>query len=234
MAIALLSRELYTVGEAARLLRVPPRTLMNWLDGYERRGTRYPPVVRTEPTGSEILTWAEFVESALLAEYRRNREVPLQHIRPVVDALREKYGVPYPLAHFKPYVADRELVIEVQEAERVPRSVQLVVHRKEQLVLNAPAESFFAKVGWDDDVARYLYPAGKGSLVRIDPAHNFGLPEVQGFRTEVLFELFEAGDSIEMIADGYDLTTDEVQEAIRFESTRHRRDPEPEPEAEAA
>ena len=234
MAIALLDRELYTVGEAARLLRVNPRTLMNWLDGYERRGTRYAPVVRTESTGSDLLTWAEFVESALLAEYRRNREVPLQHIRPVVEALRKQYGVPYPLAHFRPYVADRELIVEVQEAERVPRSVQLVVARKEQLVLNAPAETFFEKVEWHDDVARYLYPAGKRSSVRIDPGHNFGLPEVRGFRTEVLFELFEAGDSIEMIADGYNLSLDEVQEAIRFESTRHRSDSDPDPEAEAA
>lgn len=232
MALALLNRELYTVGEAARLLRVNSRTLMNWLDGYERRGVLYKPVVRAEPTGSDTLTWAEFVESALLAEYRRRRDVPLQHIRPVVDALRDRYDVPYPLAHFRPYVADHELVVQVQEAEGVPASVRFVVERKHQLVLNAPAEAFFTKLEWEDDVARYLYPAGKQSPVRLDPAHNFGLPEIRGFRTEVLFELFEAGDSIEMLAEGYDLSVDEVQEAVRFESTRHR--PEPEPEEEAA
>lgn len=228
MPLTLLDRELYTVAEAARLLRVHQRTLMNWLDGYERKGVRYPPVVRAHSTGRDVVTWAEFVESALLAEYRRRRDVPLQHIRPVVDAMRERYGVPYPLAHFHPYVADRELVFEDQVREQVPTSVRFVVERSNQLVLNAPAESFFQKVEWDEDVARYLYPSGKSSVVRIDPAHNFGLPEVRGFRTEMLFELFEAGDSIDLIARSFDLEPSEVEEAVRYESSRARPDPEPE------
>ena len=228
MAVTLLKRELYSVGEAARLLRVNARTLMNWLDGYERRGVHYPPVVRSEQTGSELLTWGEFVESALLAEYRRRRDVPLQHIRPVVERLRERYGTPYPLAHFKPYVADRELVVQIQESAGIPSGVCFVVERKGQLILDAPAEAFFEKVEFEGDIARFLYPAGKGSPVRIDPAHNFGLPEVGGIRTEVLFELFEAGDSIEMIAGAYEFDSLLVEEAIRFESARPR---EPEPAA---
>jgi len=31
----------------------------------------YKPVIRTEPTGSNRVTWAEFVEAGLLRQYRR-------------------------------------------------------------------------------------------------------------------------------------------------------------------
>lgn len=226
MPLALLKRELYSTTEAARLLKVNVRTLVNWLEGYERRGVRYPPVVRPTPTGSELLTWGEFVECALLAEYRRRRDVPLQHIRPVVEALRERYDTPYPLALARPYVADRELVVEVQTSADVPSGLRFVVERKGQFVLEAPAQTFFAKVQFEDDVARYLFPAGPKSSVRIDPAHNFGLPEVAGIRTETLFELFEAGDSIAALGDAYELNPSLVEDAIRFESGQPR-SPEP-------
>lgn len=227
VSVTLLERELYAVDDAARLLRVHPRTLRNWLDGYEGRGgARYKPVVRSEPTGRDTMTWGEFVEAGLLAEYRRRRAVPLQHIRPVVEALRERYGIPYPLAHFRPYVADKELVVRLQAESDVPSSVLLVVERRGQLVLNGPAEVFFEKAEFEDEVVRRFFPAGRSSPVVIDPAHNFGLPEVRGIRTEALVELFEAGESIDMIARGYDLARDEVEEAIRFETGRPR-DAEP-------
>lgn len=220
MTIDLLNRELYGSAEAARLLGVHPRTMTNWLEGYERRGTRYPPVLRPEPTGSDLLTWGEFVEAGLLAEYRRNRDVPLQHIRPVVSALRTRYGVPYPLAHFQPYVVDRELVVEIEEAEGVPSSARFVVVRNGQLLLSEPAEAFFHKIEFSDDVVRLLYPAGRAGKVVIDPARNFGLPEVSGVRTEILVELFRAGESIEMLTTAYELDFASVEAAIRYESSR--------------
>ncbi|MGH8910680.1 MAG: DUF433 domain-containing protein, partial [Egibacteraceae bacterium] len=79
MSVAVLERELYTVGEAARLLRMPVSTLKWWLEGRPSEGR--PPVLRPEPTGSNAVTWGEYVEAGYLREYRR-RQVPLQHLRP--------------------------------------------------------------------------------------------------------------------------------------------------------
>jgi uncharacterized protein (DUF433 family) len=220
--VTVLDRELYSTAEAARLLRLPPRTLRNWLEGNTMRGVHYPPVIRPEPTGSDLVTWGEFVETAFLAEYRRGRDVPLQHLRPVIEGLRERYGVPYPLAHFRPFVADRELVLGLQSAE-VDESMQLVVYRNGQLILSPPAQAFVDKVEFDDDIARRLYPDGKASPVVVDPEIAFGIPVVRGVRTEVIHELFDAGDSVELIANGYDLPRETVEAAIRFETRREPR-----------
>lgn len=72
-------------------------TLHRWLEGREQGTKVYPPVIRPEATGSRSLTWAEFVEAALLRQYRREHQVPLQEIREFISALRAETGVPYPL-----------------------------------------------------------------------------------------------------------------------------------------
>lgn len=102
--------------EAARLLRVPQGTLHYWLEGGERRGKRYPPIIRERPCETRTVTWAEFVEAGLLRQYRRERGVPMAELRAVIGRLREELGVPYPLAHEQPFVGEgRQLTRTVQD-----------------------------------------------------------------------------------------------------------------------
>lgn len=62
-----------------------------------------------------MVTWAEFVEAALLREYRRTHNVPMAELRAFIDKLRDRYGVPYPLATSTPFVMDRQLVRDAQD-----------------------------------------------------------------------------------------------------------------------
>src|SRR2546423_9991131 len=96
-----LDREMFSEAEAARLLRVPQSALHYWLEGGNRRGKSYRPVIRSEPTGTRVVTWAEFVEAGWLKEYRQ-RSVPMAELRTFIDRLRQDFGVPYPLAHRRP------------------------------------------------------------------------------------------------------------------------------------
>lgn len=67
---------------------------------------------------------------------------------------------------------------------------------------------------------------------RVSPRALSALPSIRSVRTEVIYELFEAGESIEMIAGGYDLPREDIEAAIRFEAPRPKPPPEPEPEPE--
>jgi hypothetical protein len=84
---SILERPVYGVSEAAGLLGLRADRARAWLDGYERRGSQYGPVIRVEPTGEDVVTWGEFVELGYLREYRR-KGVLLQRLRPVIDELR--------------------------------------------------------------------------------------------------------------------------------------------------
>jgi uncharacterized protein (DUF433 family) len=216
-SVTILDRPVYGVGQAAALLGLRRERVLGWLDGYRRSGTQYPPVVRVEPTGSDVVTWGEFVELGYLREYRRAR-VPLQHIRPVADRLREHYRVLYPFAHSKPLVYDKQLILRIQEETELSSDLAIVVRSGQELMLAPEVEQYLLKVEFMDDVVVRLHPAGKTSPVVIDPEMSFGRPSIRGVATERIMELFVAGDSPEFLADAYDLPVEQICAAIAYET----------------
>ncbi len=218
-AVSILERPVYGVAEAAGLLGLRPDRARAWLDGYKRGSVRYAPVIRAEPTGDDIVTWGEFVELGYLREYRR-KGVPLQRLRPVIDELREEFATPYPLATATPYIYGKELVLELQEKNDIPRSIAIVISSGQTIALADEAMRFFRKVEFEPpergDVRR-LHPAGLASPVVIDPLVRFGRPSVQGVATDRLWELFDAGESVDEIAGGYDMAEEFVRAAVAYE-----------------
>jgi uncharacterized protein (DUF433 family) len=217
-AISILERPVYGVVEAAGLLGLRPDRTRAWLDGYEQRGVVYDPVVREKHSGDELVTWGEFVELSYLREYRRSG-VPLQRLRPVIEELRREFGTPYPLATARPFVIDKELVLEIQERNDLPSTIAIVVRSGQEIMLADGANRFFRKVEFDPrgrDAAR-VRPLGTVSPVVIDPLVRFGRPAVSGVATERLWELFDAGESVEEIAAGYELSVADVSAAIAYE-----------------
>jgi uncharacterized protein (DUF433 family) len=184
-------------------------------------GVFYDPVLRPKPTGQDVVTWGEMVEARLLAEFR-GRKVPVQRLRPAIIRLREEFG-PYPLAHARPWldVEGRELVRVVQDEVGLAQPLQLVVVRNDQLTLTDRAERFRAAVDYVGDEAVRLRPVDRTPSVVMDPERAFGQPAVRSVRTEVLAEDYRAGSSREELADLYDLSAQQVDEALRFELIAH-------------
>lgn len=229
--INLLDRPTYGFGQADTLLRLRPGTSRRWIDGYQRAGKRYPPVVREQSTGEQVATWGEFIEARLLAEYR-DSGVPLINMRPVIEALREELNTRYPLASAQTWLQPRgrELVREIQEVVGLESRLALVVVRTGQAVADwsDEAEDFKRALIWTDDSetaqVERLRPMSDLHDVVIDPLRGFGEPVVRSVRTEVIAELYAAGDSVEMISEMYELPAPIVNEAIRYELIRHKPD----------
>jgi uncharacterized protein (DUF433 family) len=221
MTAEVLDQPLYAVSEAARLLDIPPLKLRRWLDGFTAAGRTYPPVIRVERTGSDSVTWAEFVEAGFLAEYR-SRRVSLQHLRPMIDRMREVFEVRYPLAEFKPLVdrSKRVLVVELQQVTKLDQDLYLIhpLDRGGQLQWTEPVLSFLDKVEFDPDgVAERMRPLGRAVNVVIDPRVSFGVPQVRGIRTETIAEAYATGESPKALARECDLPEEDVHSALRWE-----------------
>jgi uncharacterized protein (DUF433 family) len=211
---SVLDREMFSEAEAARLLRVPQGTLHYWLEGGERRRKSYKPVIRVEPTGLRSVRWAEFVEAALLRQYRK-RGVPMAELRAFIDELRGDYGVPYPLAHEQPFVSGRRLVLEAQEHAGLDGEFCLVAWANNQLILTYPSQSFVERVTWEDDIAAAWRPHDDPlSPVRMAPDIRFGRPAIKGISTDVLWEHVEAGEDVEEVAEAFDLDVADVHWAL--------------------
>ena len=218
--VSILEREMYTEAEAARLLRVAQSTLHYWLDGGERRGKSYRPVIRTEPRGRGPVTWAEFVEAGLLREYRRAHRVPMAELRTFIDLLREQFGVPYPLADRRPFVSGQQLVYDAQTAAGLDAAHCLVAVANDQLMLTPAAQSFVDRVEWEGDVVVGWRPdADPGSPVRVLPDVRFGRPSIKGISTESIWEQADVGEETEHIASIFGLDVPDVHWALAYENT---------------
>jgi uncharacterized protein (DUF433 family) len=221
MSVDVLDRKMYSEAEAARLLDVKQPTLHYWLEGGEYRRKTYRPIIRVEPTGDRSVTWAEFVEAGLLREYRRTHRVPMAEVRAFIDLLRERYDIPYPLAHHRPFIADRQLLLEAQDASNLPADFSLVAMVRGQLILTPASQSYVERVTWEGDIATGWRPHDDPrSPVRIDPEVRFGRPAIGGISTEVLWEHAEGGEDDEEIAEAFGLSPTEVRWALAYENSR--------------
>lgn len=217
---SLLDRPTYGLIEVDGLLGLKPGTARRWIDGYERGGRTYAPVVRLQHTAVESVTWGEFVETRLLAEYR-SLGAQIYRMRPAVERLREEFGTLYPLAHAAPFldVSGRELVRRVQDELRLAAQLQLVVVRNGQVVLSAESSAFTrsADYGGEESIVERIYPSPDLRQVVFDPLRRSGRPVVRSVATEVIAEQFRAGDPIASIAENYELSPNDVEAAIRYE-----------------
>lgn len=218
MAIDLLDRAIYTHADVDRLVGLNEGTARRWLEGYTRTGRNYEPVLREEASGADSVTWGELVEARLLAEFR-SKHVPIQRMRPAIVRLREEFGR-YPLAHARPFLdaEGRELIRIVQDEVGLDQGLQLVVVRNGQLMLAAATERFQSAVDFDSQgVARSLRPEARTPDVVMDPTRTFGQPAIRSVRTEVIAEGYRAGADRDELADLYELTSAQIDAAIRFE-----------------
>ncbi len=221
----LLERPTYSMRDVDLLLRLPNGTARRWIDGYTVQGRTYAPVVRLDATGDDIVTWGEFVEARLLAEYRRGGALMI-NMRRSVERLRSELSTKYPLAHARTWIQPegRELVRRIQRDADVPASYLLVVVRNDQLVLSHQAETFvetvdFSSVITEDPVVERVFPLPDLKDVVFDPRRKSGLPVVsgRGIPTAVIAEQIRAGDAIDSIAEAYELSRSQVEAAVRYE-----------------
>jgi uncharacterized protein (DUF433 family) len=223
VSVTVLDQEMYTEAEAARLLAVPPTTLHYWLEGGERRGKLYEPIIRqTRKGGHEPVTWAEFVECAWLRQYRRKHQVPMKELREFITQLRDKLGVPYPLAHAQAFAHQGKLFIEeAQRAADLDPEFYLVAPVGGQMMLTAPGEEYHERLRYVDDIVSAWRPHDDPkSSVLIQPDVRFGRPAVAGISTDVLWEQVDAGASITEVAEDFGISVSDVRWAVSYESAR--------------
>lgn len=213
--ISLLDRDVYSMSQVDRLLDLSAGTAGRWIDGYSRRDRHYEPLVRAGATGSDVVTWGEFVEARLISEYRR-QGVSVFRMRPAIMALRELFQTPYPLAAAQPFMSTegRELVLSVQEHTKLQPSLRLVVRTGQIITPSIEVQRFQQAADYDGDAVRRFRMARN---VVIDPEYASGEPTISGRRLRVatIVEALTAGEQPEAVARMWDITPEAVHDAVR-------------------
>lgn len=217
----------YSYMEAAHYLNLPPSTLSSWFRGqaYTRddRVRQFRPVIRLDGRAGEGLSFLNLVEAHVLAAIRREHSIPLQKVRKALEYVKRKLGIERPLADARFETDGVDLF--VRELEKLVN-----VSREGKLEIEPVIRSFLRRIKRDPSgIPTKLYPFTRKSLsteepapVEIDPRVAFGRPVLigRGMPTAVLADRFKAGDSLADLAEDYDTSTENIEEAIRCELTR--------------
>ena len=218
---------LYGLSEAAHYLHLPVATLRSWVEGRSYRladGNRgfSERLIERPDAGDARLSFNNLVEAHVLRALRVEHQVSMNHVRRALDYAQQECGIDRLLIRRELLAAPGELFL--QEYGRL-----LSLSRSGQFAIEQILEAFLRRVVRDaEGLPVRLYPfTSPGTtedrrVVAIDPRISYGRPSIErkGISTAILVERLNSGESIEELADSYDLTADEVAEAIVYESAR--------------
>jgi uncharacterized protein (DUF433 family) len=219
----LLGIGLYAVGDAARLLRTPSRTIRRWLGGYGyREGNKVHRVPALwEPDLPKFddhleLSFRDLIELRFVKSFI-HAGLGLKTIRHCLALAQECVESDRPFSTSTFRTDGRTIFLESLEASDEPKMLDL---RKRQYVFKKLIEETFKDLDMENDVvARWRPYRGKQSIV-IDPERAFGQPIAaeSGVPTTALADAVAAEGSIERVARLFELSERAVRDAVSFES----------------
>lgn len=212
----------YSLSEAARYLKLPAATLRSWVVG------------RAYPKGESVATFRPLLKPA-------RKQPPLLSFYNLIEAhvlrsLRTEHGVA--IRELRRAIAYAERTLKI---ERLLLNKDLRTHAGEvfldeygklinlstsgQIAMRRLLEEHLKRVEWDQwqfPVRLYPYVSAEPTTERpiaIDPDIAFGRPVVirAGVSTEAIAGRIDAGETIEALAEDYDLKPEEIEEAVLYE-----------------
>ena len=209
-----LGNGIYTVPDLALILQLPKHRVRRWLtDFYDKRlGEAYGGGYSIGDGRDRITnfhTLIEFYVFYVLREQKMGVSKILEIHRHMSKELKTKY----PFASYKLLVNKKQVLYGVDEDTWVhaDKSNQIIIHKI--------IEDFFQKLDFSEkDIAERFWPMGKNHQIVVDPHHQFGQPVIQGtnINAATIFSMYESGEPLSTIGILYDLTEDQVNDAVAF------------------
>lgn len=211
----------YPLTEAARYARLAPATLRSWVVGraYPKRDGKgfFQPLIHPADPTRQILSFNNLVEAHVLRALRTEHGVSIQAVRSALKYAEKEFRIGRLLLREELRTTAGELFLE--------RYGELVsLSRSGQLAMRKLLEAYLARVEWEKSFPVRLYPFLSGEIVdprpvAIDPAIAFGRPILvrTSIATSTIAERIDVGESVADVAADYDLTHEEVEEAVLYE-----------------
>lgn len=223
---------LYTIAEAARIVDVPRSTFTSWAKGSKRRtngqassGGPVVTYVAPEKPRFPSIPFVGLAEAMVLTAVRRSG-VPLQRIRPALEALERELGVQHALANQRLYTDGAEVLYDYSrrhpDTDGANVALRLVVIRNRQHVFTEIIKEYLRCLIYAPDgyVELMRLPAYRTAEVVVDPARSGGDPIFArgGCRVKDVMGRFWAGEPLKHLPEEFGVPEDHIEDALRVTS----------------
>ncbi len=225
MNAELLSKGIYSIASAARLVGVSPNRLRFWIVG--RPTMHAAPIVKSEyrPVRNRVaISFLNLIEARFIAAFS-SCGVSVRSMRYMAEEARRFLDHPHPFATDFLFRTDgKAIFIETVEktAEKTGDPKLYDLRGRNWAFHQVLATEFKRDVLYGPSgLAEIWYPRKESAPdVLVHPKIAFGSPSLQdtGVPTEALYEAFAVENDYEAVARWFDVPTAQVKEAVHFES----------------
>jgi uncharacterized protein (DUF433 family) len=213
----------YTLAEGARYLKLDPATLRSWVAGRPypmSSGIRHSrPLIAPPRKQPPTLSFWNLIEAHVLRSLRTDHGVSMDALRKSIDYAQRTLKIERLLLSDELRTDAGRMLLE--------RYGQLIdLSASGQLAMRSLFNAHLQRVEWDKwKFPVRLYPFASSETptterpIAIDPNVAFGrsVLAIRGVTTGTIAERIDAGESTADVADDYDLTERDIEEAVLYE-----------------
>lgn len=208
----------YLIPDASRILRVPQNVLRSWVSGRaadsEKRHYPAGPLKTQGERADKHLGFLVLIELFTIAQLRQ-RGVSMAVIRAARQELAERFDTPHPFALKGLMTSGKQLIKSLNQ------DVLLELGTNGQTAFQKVIQPFCESLDFNptNSLASRFFPLGRELPIVVDPHHSFGRPVIEGtnISTEAIASLLRGGESVENIAESFQISLKEVHAAQTFE-----------------
>jgi uncharacterized protein (DUF433 family) len=215
----------YTVPDAAHILKFSQSKLRRWVSGYWRtfdevRKERTVPVVDSGVWGDgrdRAFNFYTLIELYTIVALR-DIGVSFKKIRRAREELSKRFKTKHPFAAHKLMSDGRQILVEIKEGD-LQSILELDAHG--QTAIEQIIKPFCRKLEFNvqTELVEVYRPLGEKTSIIVSPHHGFGRPTIEGtnITSETIYNLVVAGEDRQTIEKLYDLSPSYIEEVIEFE-----------------
>lgn len=205
---------IYTMPDVAAILGLPLRKVRRWMNEYWKvHFGKADQTVFSDGTGRELVTNFYTLIEFFTFYQLRERGVSAQRVVKAYQVLEGVFKTSYPFATSNILTDGKKVLFTGEVGDIIQADATL------QITITDILAPFCEKIDFDRELlANRFFPLDRRHSVIIDPQRQFGQPVISdtNILTETVFNLYQGGESIDFIGGIYDLTFDQVQDAITF------------------
>ena len=212
---ATIGQGIYTAADAARILKMPYPKANYWFKYYAKQKLSLTAeYIYHFPLRAIIaVNFLTLIEMYVFYILKENG-VKTSKIVKAHTIMSNFSRTPYPFAKEDIYInSNKKSLLFGGDDQLITADEHL------QTVLIQGLKLFIDKVQFNDErIANKFYPLGKDKTIVVNPENQFGQPIIEGTNilTESIYNLSVGGDSHEFIANLYDISLKNVEDAIEF------------------
>jgi uncharacterized protein (DUF433 family) len=194
---------IYTKRDVADILRLPYSKVSNWFDEFWDDYT-------FGIKGNKAINFYTLIEFYTFY-HLRDLKISAQKIKKAHNIISKDLNTKYPFAR-KIYAHEKH-GIWYEELEQLIKA-----DSKQQLYLKDLLLPFLSKIEFNNDNLAFRYFPTEAKKVVVDPRFQYGQPTIAGtgIKANIINGFYEGGESKETICKLYDLTIEQVDDAILY------------------